>query len=448
MHDQFSHSDPATWIDASSDADHVSSIFTFLREQGTFNFPSLSNGLFPAAAGVGEDFDATGYRNVWIRDNVQIAYAHFRVGQIDVAVNCVRAIATFLSKHHYRFENIIEHPVDASDPMCRPHVRFNGEELTEISEKWSHSQNDALGYFLWIYGVLVGHGHISVDETDWNLVALIVNYFAAIEYWRDEDSGHWEETRKISASSIGVVKESLNQWLNVLTRYLPVGISKLKTAKRPLSIRRLQRFHDQGEAALQEILPAECIQPEPTKARRYDAALLFLCYPLSTLPHALRDQVVEEVASQLQGDIGIRRYNGDSYWCANYKAHLPASQRSTDFSDDLSSRDRLLEPGTEAQWCIFDPTLSCFFGMRYAKDLLRGRGPNHSAMDHQIKHLQRSLAQLTVSSHPLGAYRCPESYYLEHGVWVPNDLTPLLWTQANLMQALWWLEKNLRSAPR
>ncbi|RLS37264.1 MAG: phosphorylase kinase, partial [Planctomycetota bacterium] len=40
-------------------------------------------------------------------------------------------------------------------------------------------------------------------------------------------------------------------------------------------------------------------------------------------------------------------------------------------------------------------------------------------------------------------YRCPESYFCEKGQWIPNDITPLLWTQGNLWQALALLERNL-----
>jgi hypothetical protein len=54
----------------------------------------------------------------------------------------------------------------------------------------------------------------------------------------------------------------------------------------------------------------------------------------------------------------------------------------------------------------------------------------------QIHHLQRSLNQLTRPGSVFGAYRCPESYYCPQGQYVPNDICPLLWTQANLKLAL------------
>ena len=158
----FSETAPAKWIASASTSDHVSAATRFLNQQGTFEFPRLRSGLFPAASGVGADFEATGYRSVWIRDNVQIAFAHFQIGEIDVALKCVLALASFLSTQRLRFERIIRGETGSSDPMKRPHIRFSGEDLSELPEKWAHAQNDALGYFLWLYGILIADGEISV----------------------------------------------------------------------------------------------------------------------------------------------------------------------------------------------------------------------------------------------------------------------------------------------
>ena len=59
--------------------------------------------------------------------------------------------------------------------------------------------------FLWLYALLARDGHVALDEPALDVLALVPRYLAAIRYWQDEDSGHWEETRKISASSIGTV---------------------------------------------------------------------------------------------------------------------------------------------------------------------------------------------------------------------------------------------------
>ena len=60
----------------------------------------------------------------------------------------------------------------------------------------------------------------------------------------------------------------------------------------------------------------------------------------------------------------------------------------------------------------------------------------------QVRHLNRSLAQLSGPDEACGELRCPEAYYLRGGRYVPNDHVPLLWTQANLLQALIAMERS------
>ncbi len=164
--------------------------------------------------------------------------------------------------------------------MNRPHIRFNGETLEENSEKWSHAQNDALGYFLWFYCRLALAGHINPQPEDWEILGLFPLYFQAIRYWQDEDSGHWEEARKIEASSIGAVVAGLREMRALMAaRSLPM----FSCAGGTVTLALLDDLSGQGRTALTQILPAECVQPDPAKRRRYDAALLFLIYPLQVV---------------------------------------------------------------------------------------------------------------------------------------------------------------------
>ena len=394
----------------------VTQLLELLEDQGTFRFPTLANGLFSAAAGEGGDFELTGYRNVWVRDNVHIAHAHWQWGQTDKAVAATKSLMAFFKKYQHRFTDIIEGRVDPTDPMNRPHIRFDGDHLSELGEKWSHAQNDAIGAFLWLASQLNDECHWSDSELE--LLADVVRYLAAIKYWDDEDSGHWEEVRKVAASSIGVATAGLEAWE---TRF------DSSTSK-------------DGRRALTTILPSECIQADPQKNRRYDSALLFLIYPYRVVTGEMADHIVADVTGNLMGEHGIRRYLGDSYWCADYKEKLTADVRTYDFSDNLADRDKLLEPGLEAQWCLFDPIVSIHYGLRFEQ----GRDPGDR--DRQILHLNRSLSQLTAPGSRFGAYRCPESYFSERGCYVPNDICPLLWTQANLKLALTHLIRELRQS--
>jgi phosphorylase kinase alpha/beta subunit len=423
------------WLE-SADATSVRSLREFLCAQGTLDFPASTGGLYAAAAGTGADFEVSGYRSVWVRDNMQIAWALYRADhQATAAVRCVLTIAEFYRRHQRRFVEIIAGIADAQDPMNRPHIRFNGSDLTELPEKWAHAQNDALGYFLWLTGRLAIDGHLPPSHMPWDVLGLLLQYWQRIEVWQDEDSGHWEEVRKVAASSIGCALAGLE----TLATLLQTNRQMLQAAEAGgVSMSVLQLLQRECRAALLGILPAECIQSDPAKQRRFDAALLFLIWPLDIVgERALEDRIIDDVRTQLLGPHGIRRYPGDSYWCADYRQLLSADERTVDFSDNIDARDRLLRPGLEAQWCIFDPILSCIFGRRYQ------RGGNAADLQQQLWHANRSLQQLTTADCRFPPYRCPESWFCERGEWIPNDITPLLWTQANLLQALQLLEENL-----
>ena len=216
-------------------------------------------------------------------------------------------------------------------------------------------------------------------------------------------------------------------------------IEKALDTQFTINVAMLDEMIRQGVHALQTILPSECIQPHPTQLRRHDGALLYLIYPLEVVDGSTADAILEDVRSTLQGDYGIRRYIGDSFWAPGYKSKLSEELRTADFSSDLSARDAMLEKGREAQWCIFDPTISTIYGRRYQAH----RRPEDLAR--QIEYLNRSLGQITGVEGPHPAYRCPELYYIENGKYVPSDATPLLWTQANLMIALKTMEESLEA---
>ncbi len=405
----------------------VRELINFLEEQGTFRFPTLHNGLFSASVATAEEFGYTGYHHVWVRDNVHIAHTHLAIGLPAVAARTAQTLLGWFQQQRPRFEAIISGEADPQEPMNRPHIRFRGETLSDSEEKWSHAQNDALGYFLWLYCRLIREGHLSWDAEAADLLPLFPRYWKTIRYWQDADSGHWEETRKIEASSIGVAVAGLRELREVIST-LPAASSDTQWSGL------VDELLAQGQAALREILPSECVQSDPQLRRRYDSALLFLIYPMRVVTGEMADQIATDVTGHLQGEYGIRRYLGDSYWCADYKTALSPEVRTADFSDDLSSRDKLLKPGLEAQWCIFDPIVSIHYALRFQ------RTQNSEDLDRQILHIHRSLSQLTGPDCPFGAFKCPESYYCENGRYVPNDVTPLLWTQANLRMALQYLE--------
>lgn len=424
---------PGEMLSETPDGEQIQQLLQFLTAAGTLTLPQPINGLFAAAAASGDDFAASGYSNAWVRDNVHIAHAQLVAGNLQYAITIQQRLSEFFHRHRQRFLNVIAEPARAADPMQRPHIRFNPVTLDELPETWAHAQNDALGAFLWISCLLVRAGHTPITPRIREVILLLLQYWEAIDIWEDEDSGHWEEQRKVAASSVGCVLAGLSQLQQLLQN------SSLAAALnfRPPDLQRLHTLQQNCHASLLQILPWECRQSDPTKQRRYDAALLFLIYPLNIIQdRSHEDQIIADVCEHLQGPHGIRRYPGDSYWCADYRQLLSADQRTADFSDDLSVRNQLLQPGGEAQWCLFDPVLSCIHGRRYRE--------SGAAADRrlQLLHLGRSLQQLSPPGGRVPAYRCPESWFCEQGVWQPNDLTPLLWTQQNLLQALHLLQET------
>lgn len=410
----------------------------FLRSQGTFDFPALPSGLFPAAHLPGGEKSV--YTSVWLRDTAHVAHALHLDGQTEAAARAVAGLTTFFATQLPRIGEILAGRIDPADPMLRPHIRFDGARLAELDERWAHAQNDALGYFLWITARLLDDGALPPTDDVCRSLAATVLFLNQIEFWRDEDSGHWEEVRKRSASSIGAATAGLTALRRIVDR--PEVARRLHFADRQVTAGELDRLIRCGRESLVEHLghvdgPHESLDPVPQKFRRSDAALLFLVYPLEIVDEIDAARIIESVVAELAGDVGIRRYRGDSYWCADYKDKLVAELRSADVSDDTTARDALLHDGEEAQWCIFDPVLSSAYGRRFLRT-----GDLHDLAS-QTDYLNRSLAHLTSDDSRFGGLRCPESYYLERGRYVPVDQTPLLWTQANLLVALRSMEWSL-----
>jgi GH15 family glucan-1,4-alpha-glucosidase len=401
------------------DAGRVRAIRRLLDERGTLRFSALPTGLFPAAANPRAPH--TGYQAVWVRDNVHIANALFETGDRETAVRTVLALTGHFERQAPRFDAIIADPSLAASPRNRPHVKFSGSPLGEIPD-WQHDQNDALGYFLWLFCRMARQGWIRAFPQYAAMLARFVRYFDAIQYWLDQDSGHWEEARKNAASSVGAVVAGLRE-LRELSR------AEAAPADGPLD-----RLIQDGLGRLDEVLPSESIAP-PSRARRYDAALLFLIYPLEVVEGLMAGRILEDVHRNLEGDFGIRRYLGDSFWCTNYRRNVRPEDRTRDYSEDIETRDRLLSPGEEAQWCIFDPILSVIWGRRH----LATR--DAASLARQTAHFNRALAQITP------AFECPELWHWEtmpdgSRVLETSEATPLAWTQANLLLALHHMEQT------
>jgi GH15 family glucan-1,4-alpha-glucosidase len=402
-------------------ADHYTSesvraIRELLSERKTHEIHPVAHGLFAASPSQPGD-SVTGYQNVWIRDNVMVANSLRLRGELPAATACMRGLTQFLAKQRPRFRDIIDDPrgVLREHVNRRPHIRFAAETLGELPEPWPQAQNDALGQVLWLRCVLANTGALPLTEGEAAIFALFPAYFAAIKYWEDQDSGAWEENRRINNSSVGAVVAGLEE----MNRCPDFAASQAP----------LPGLIAKGRERLQKTLPFEA-PPE----RMVDAALLFLIHPLNVIgDRSMENAILNLVQARLKGEVGIKRYAGDSYFCQDYDEWFATSEMSSDFSSRLDFRDAHLQPNCEAQWCIFDPLLSIIYGQRFLADR-----SDKGDFRKQIHYFNRSLAQITVAG------ECPELYFLKNGRYIANAHTPLAWTLANHALALHLMEQSVR----
>ena len=402
-------------------------IWRALEEAGTFDFPALSSGLYSAALVHSVDDDPTGYRSAWVRDNVYVAYALHQVGRHREAGRCLLALIRFMATQVAKMEHTIalgQAPTRSAD---RPHIRFDGEHLCELPVEWAHAQNDALGYLLWLAAELMAAGPRSPTATAGgrtaaDVLAVMIRYLAAIRYWEDADSGHWEEENKVSASSVGTVAAGL---LAMQACRRAVAEVDAALAKHGLTEDAVDALIERGRRVLAEVLPNESING--AHARSEDAAQLFLLEPLRIVDvdSDVGQSILHRIEQKLVGPHGVRRYVGDSYWAPDFRAWQAGRPPMTG-DDYRRERDRLAVTGQEAQWGLFDPILC----------VIHARSKTAEAPNKRDFHFRRSLAQLTGPDDPSGRMRCVEAYFVENGAWVANDHVPLLWTQANLLLAL------------
>ena len=74
----------------------MNTLQSFLDQKATFEFPMLPTGLFAAARLTSEN-QYTGYDNVWIRDNVHVAHAHYVTGKTQSAVRTLQRTSLLLA---------------------------------------------------------------------------------------------------------------------------------------------------------------------------------------------------------------------------------------------------------------------------------------------------------------------------------------------------------------
>jgi len=294
--------------------------------------------------------------------------------------------------------------------------------------KWyNHKQNDALGYFMWTRIQLALAEKMPLNGEHLKLLGQLFEYLRVIECWDDFDAGHWEEHSAQHASSLGPCLAAVRAFKELANK---TGITVVPCKDDTLDV-----LEEELDSALASILPNEVIKPAEN-AKEADSALIFLCYPLGVVNDVVGGWILERL-QQCMGHIAMVRYRKDSYWCKDYKEKIGDDPTKHFTDEELKERDALLQPGEEAQWCLFDPMVSAYYGRLYQKN----KEPEMLGL--QQLFLARALAAITGDDCEFGPWMCCEAYYLSKGVWQPNDNTPLVWTQIDLKMALHEMEKSL-----
>lgn len=422
----------------------------WLTERAVFRFEPYRSGLFPASDLSPEQRMTTGMGMAWFRDNAHVAMALLDDGRTTEAS---RAGSAMLSVLHAN-RAVLRGELAGFLP-----VRVNGDTLSNDTE--TRVQHDSTGYALWLVSRLIKGGHLDASEEDLRVLAETVNYLARKQYWKTPDEGHWEEDRRIHASSIGTAMAGLREARELfdaceyeietdVNAAIQLGAECLASILNSGRTDLVNEAH--GREVLGPAVPTTVTVADETRrfldsfdvdSRQYDGALLFLVEPLGVLTEAAAATIVADVEKNLVRTHGVVRYQGDTYWEPRFPDIMGVEERTSAAEGRTEKRNLTAAgvafTGTEAQWTLFDPILSVYWGDRY----LASGDDGHRKK--QLLYLRRSLSQLVpiLNGDEQGL---PEAYYLEYendsDRWIANDHTPLLWSHANLLRAVRALERT------
>ncbi len=247
------------------------------------------SGLFAAA----DRTVSTGYDKSWLRDNFYETIAFEVINDWATVENTYAAILEILVKHEAKIDWAIENKPTESYQYI--HARFHPTTFDEFWESWGNKQNDAIGCILFRIGELEKHHKrvILKDEDHVRIVNKLVKYLGAIEYWKDRDSGMWEEDEELHASSVGACVAGLE------------SINRLEKITVP------KELIENGKQALRDLLPRE-------SARKFvDLSLLSLIWPYNVTTPEETEEILTNVEYHLLRERGVIRYKGDAYYNKN-----------------------------------------------------------------------------------------------------------------------------------
>jgi len=424
--------------------------------------------------------DPTHYDAVWMRDSLWVYLGlHSQPSTQEQSTKILLRMFDYLSSPQQieRMKRVIAQPslLQSKDGQMKAvHIRFdaNSPDFEDVmingkAQVWNHKQNDAVGLLLDLVLRAINTGEISTDqETDAHLSALVylVEYFRKIKFYQMEDAGPWEELERVNSSSIGLVTsalERLNTMLKDPSSDFQTWAQALKGAAQRLGLSKtlepqtLEALVHKGYERVFKQIRAGGESPlypvgDP-HFRKADAALLNLIYPAKLKRLSFEDKKhILKLIEPLIGEMGIRRYIGDSYQSGNFWMDSVSDKTgNSSSSESFAARGEKFIKGSEAQW-FFDSWYS-----KTAGQLYRESG-DVEFQKLQLKFFKRALNQITegtaehpvlaADGHPVMPMALPESYntIVEQGKrhFAPSPITPLNWAKASLLLALDELYKN------
>jgi GH15 family glucan-1,4-alpha-glucosidase len=236
---------------------------------------------------------STGYDKSWLRDNFYETIAFEVIGDWDTVEKTYTAILQLLLKHESKIDWAIENKPTHTYQYI--HARFNPETFDEFWEEWGNKQNDAIGCILFRIGELEHHHKRTIlkGEDEVRIINKLVKYLDNIDYYKDPDSGMWEEWEELHASSVGAC------------------VAGLKSINRLPHVNVPDELIKKGEETLNRLLPRE------SSDKFVDLSLLSLIWPYQVVTTEQRDQILENVEYHLLKERGVIRYKGDKYYNRN-----------------------------------------------------------------------------------------------------------------------------------
>lgn len=249
----------------------------------------------------------TGYDKSWLRDNFYEALPFYILKDYDTVKRTYRAILDLFLKHEYKIDHAIrQKPTHRHEYI---HARFHPETFDEFWEEWGNKQNDSIGAILFMVGHLEENNvHVLENKNDFRIIQKLVDYLITLEYWKDPDSGMWEENEEIHASSIGSC------------------IAGLKSVKKIRAIDVPQEVIRKGQIALKNLLPRE------SKQKFVDLSLLSLIYPYNVVSQKQEEEILKNVEYHLVKRKGVIRYKGDYYYNKNPDGYSEEAEWTFGFS--------------------------------------------------------------------------------------------------------------------